>query len=76
MQGVPDLILLYEDKWAMLEVKRSIKAPQQPNQEHYINVLNYMSYASFIYPENENEVLDEIQRIFWPGRNPRVSITE
>jgi len=64
IQGVPDLIILYKNKWAMLEVKRSNKAPKQPNQEYYVNLLNSMSYAAFIHPDNESEVINDLQRAF------------
>lgn len=64
MQGIPDLLVLYRDKWAALEVKASEQARHQPNQKHYVSKMDRMSYASFIYPENEDRVLNEIQRSF------------
>lgn len=66
IQGLPDLVILYKDKWAALEVKDSAKAKHRPNQDHYVDVMNKMSFASFIYPENEEEVFDELQRAFKP----------
>ena len=60
-QGIPDLLLLREKRWAFLECKRSIKAPHRPNQEYYIERLNVMSYAAFIYPENEEEIMHELE---------------
>ena len=68
LQGFPDLLILYHNKWAALEVKDSEQASEdpslQPNQAHYITVLDRMSYASFIYPENMKRILNELQQTF------------
>lgn len=64
IQGFPDLTILYRDKWAVLECKRSANEKFQPNQEYYISELDDMSFARVIYPENKEEVLDELQRVF------------
>jgi hypothetical protein len=61
-QGIPDLLLIRMSKWAMLECKRSEKAPHRPNQDYYIELLNSMSYAAFIYPENEEAIMYELER--------------
>lgn len=61
-QGIPDLIIFYKDRWASLEVKNTESAPKRPNQEYFVNLMNTMSYSSFIYPENEKEVLYELYR--------------
>lgn len=67
-QGFPDLTIFFRDRWAALEVKAHADAPTQPNQPHYVERLNGMSYAAFIYPENESEVLSELQRALTSGR--------
>lgn len=63
-QGIPDLLVLYFDKWAMLEVKASPTAHKQPNQEYYVDKLNKMSFSAFIFPENKETVLNDMERSF------------
>lgn len=62
IQGIPDLTVLYGQKWGMLEVKRSKTSKHQPNQDHFVSKTNEMSFAAFVYPENEEEVLDALQQ--------------
>ena len=64
IQGIPDLLVLYKDKWALLECKRNAKATKRPNQEHYVEMLDDMSFSRFIFPENKQEVLDELRETF------------
>lgn len=64
IQGIPDLIILYKDKWAALEGKKSKTASKQPNQEYYVELMNKMSFARFISPENKKEVLHDLQHAF------------
>ena len=68
IQGIPDLLILFEDQWAALEVKKSITASHRPNQEFYVNKMGRMSYANFIYPENKEVVLNELQETFFSRR--------
>lgn len=72
IQGIPDLLVLFKNKWAALEVKRSKNEPHRPNQDYYISLMNKMSYAKFIYPENKEEVFDELQQSFRFRRTSRV----
>ena len=70
-QGILDLLILWRDKWASLEVKASPNAAVQPNQDYYVTNLEQMSFAAYIYPENEEEVLNALQQAFEPSRGTR-----
>ena len=72
-QGVPDVLVLYKDKWATLECKKSANAKRQPNQDYYVGKMDEMSFSRFIYPENKEEILDELQQAFAVRRTTRVS---
>lgn len=71
-QGTPDLIILYRDRWALLEVKKSRTASRRPNQQWFVDELNKMSYAALIHPDNEEDILNELQRALQTERCPRV----
>lgn len=71
-QGFPDLFIIWKNFWASLEVKASPSAPSQPNQEYFINRLDEMSFAAYIYPENEEEVLSALQQAFESPRGTRI----
>jgi len=67
-QGIPDLLILWKNRWAALEVKKSEDAPHQPNQDWFVDQMNQMSFSAFIYPENKEEVLDALQSALRVGR--------
>ena len=73
IQGVPDLLVLYNDRWATLECKKAEHANHQPNQDYYVERMNNMSFSRFVYPENKENVLNELQQAFQSGRPTRLS---
>lgn len=72
LTGVPDMLLLWNQHWAMLEAKESARAKKRPNQDYYINLFGEMSFAAFIFPENKEEVLHALQQAFRPRRQARI----
>jgi hypothetical protein len=73
LQGIPDLLILWMDKWAILEVKAHADAAVRPNQEFYVEMLNIMSFSAFIYPSNQEQVLRELQLAFKSRGATRIS---
>ena len=66
IQGIPDLLVLYKDKWASLELKANSRAKKQPNQEYYVGLMNEMSFSRFVCPENKEDILNELRETFQP----------
>lgn len=64
IQGIPDILILYKNKWATLECKKFAGAKKQPNQNYYVDIMNKMSFSRFICPENKEEVLNDLQQAF------------
>ena len=64
LQGIPDLLILFNDKWAALECKQHAGAKKQPNQEYNVGKMDEMSFSRFICPENKEEVLHDLQQSF------------
>jgi hypothetical protein len=64
IQGIPDLLILYKNKWAVLEGKKNAYASHRPNQDYYVDLMDQMGFASFIYPENKDQVFDELYLYF------------
>lgn len=64
IQGIPDILVLYKNRWAMLEAKRSTDAAKQPNQDYYVDMFDAMSYAAFVRPENLEGVISDLQLAF------------
>jgi len=74
VQGIPDRTVFYGNTWAMLEIKAHENAPERPNQRYYVELFDAMSFAAFIYPENEEDVFRGLQQTFRrASRGARVS---
>lgn len=73
IQGIPDLVIFFGCSWGSLEVKKNATADRQPNQEYYVELMNNMSYSSFIYPENQEEVLDGLYKALRTAREACLS---
>ena len=53
-------------KFNLIECKKSQQASKQPNQEYYVKQMDGMSFSRFVYPENKEAVLNELQQAFKP----------
>lgn len=71
LQGFPDRLILYKTRWAAFEVKASEYAPHRPNQDYWVEALDRMYFARFVYPENKEDFLHELQQALRPRRSTR-----
>lgn len=76
IQGIPDLLVLQGSTWAALEGKKAASSSHRPNQDYYVQKMNDMGFAAFIYPENKEEILDAMERSFQVHRATCVSGSE
>lgn len=75
IQGIPDLAVLYGNKYALLEVKRSKEDSHQPNQDYYVDKFNKEAFSAFIYPENEEQVINDMVRYFKDEKTKVITVT-
>lgn len=64
IQGIPDWTIFYGNKYAMYETKKSVDEPHRPNQDYYVDLVNDIAFAMFVYPENEEEFILRIYEYF------------
>jgi hypothetical protein len=64
IQGIPDLLVLHGKHWASLECKKDASSKHRPNQDYYVDKMDKMSFSRFIFPENKEEVLDDLEQSF------------
>lgn len=64
VQGIPDLMILWKEYWAILETKRGLRSVRQPNQEYYVELFDRMSFSAFVHPLNYRDILDDMERAF------------
>lgn len=65
-QGILDWTILFGPFWASLDIKARRSASRRPNQDYFVNKMNDMSYAAFVFPENEEEVIAALHTAFAP----------
>ena len=64
LSGFPDTIVILEGITIYIEFKRSKTAKFRPGQKEWIKKLNDNGHFAFVcYPENADDILEEIKRI-------------
>lgn len=63
-KGIPDRLILYKDKYALLEFKQYKNAKKQPGQETWVGHFDNLAYAAIVYPENAEKVMQDILNYF------------
>lgn len=74
IQGIPDNFIVWENRWAAFEAKRSAISSRRPNQEYYVKLLDSMSFSAFVYPENKEWFINELQQTFRYTRAARLPL--
>lgn len=72
-QGIPDLTVFIGPTWSLLEVKRSEKSKKRPNQDYWIDYWSKTAFTAVIHPQNEEEVLNALERSLEAGGSARLS---
>lgn len=72
-EGIPDILILHENKWATLEAKKNKSEvtksrPNKRQQDYYVMTMDKMSFSRYVYPENKQEVLNELKIHFQQSR--------
>lgn len=62
-KGIPDLLLLKEGWWGMLEIKAAKNSSHQPGQDDWVAWADDNSYGKFVYPGNWEQIKEELEEI-------------
>lgn len=62
-RGIPDLLILKDGWWGMIECKAHKNSKKQAGQTDWILWASQNSYGRFVYKENYDEVLAELKEI-------------
>lgn len=62
-KGIPDLLAIKEGLWIMLEIKAAKNSAHQPGQDDWVAWADENSYGKFVYPENWEEIQEELEEM-------------